>query len=125
MKAIIHAKAVTPGGIIEDATVLLEGGIIRAVGKNLQIPDDAEVLDAEGMWVGPGFVDIHVHGGGGADFGSMFEEADVDAGGSEFGKQLREAFKHGEWEELGSLLGNKFNEVFSSIYWEFTILLLA
>ena len=64
MKAIIHAKAVTPGGIIEDATVLLEGGIIRAVGKNLQIPDGAEVLDAEGMWVGPGFVDIHLHGDG-------------------------------------------------------------
>ena len=64
------------------------------------------------------FQDKSGGGGGGADFGSMFEEADVDAGVSEFGKQLREAFKHGEWEELGSLLGNKFNEVFSSIYWE-------
>ena len=64
MKAIIHAKAVTPGGILENATLLLEDGCIRAVGTDLEIPRDAEVIDAEGMWVGPGFVDIHVHGDG-------------------------------------------------------------
>ena len=64
MKAIIHAKAVTPGGVIEDAVILLENGLIRAVGKDLVIPADAEILDAEGMWVGPGFVDIHLHGDG-------------------------------------------------------------
>ncbi len=64
MRAIIHAKAVTPGGIIDDATLLLDGEIIRAVGSNLAIPADAEVLDAGGMWVGPGFVDIHLHGDG-------------------------------------------------------------
>ena len=64
MKAIVHAKAVTPGGILENATLLLEDGCIRAVGTDLEIPRDAEVIDAEGMWVGPGFVDIHVHGDG-------------------------------------------------------------
>ncbi|MBR2422503.1 MAG: amidohydrolase family protein [Oscillospiraceae bacterium] len=64
MKAIVHAKAVTPGGIIENATLLLADGYIRAVGKDLDIPQGAEVIDAEGMWVGPGFVDIHLHGDG-------------------------------------------------------------
>ena len=64
MKAIVHAKAVTPGGILEDATLLLENGMIRAVGTDLQVPADAEILDAGGMWVGPGFVDIHSHGDG-------------------------------------------------------------
>ncbi|MBQ5867103.1 MAG: hypothetical protein IIW56_10555, partial [Oscillospiraceae bacterium] len=64
MKAIIHAKAVTPGGILQDATLLLDGEKIHAIGTDLQIPDGAEVLDAEGMWVGPGFVDIHLHGDG-------------------------------------------------------------
>ena len=48
MKAIIHAKAVTPGGIIDNATLLLDGAIIRAIGTDLQIPADAQVLDAEG-----------------------------------------------------------------------------
>ena len=64
MKAIIHAKAVTPGGILQDATLLLDGEKIHAIGTDMQIPDGAEVLDAEGMWVGPGFVDIHLHGDG-------------------------------------------------------------
>ena len=64
MKAIIHAKAVTPGGIVENATVLLKDGNILAIGKELQIPAEAEILDAQGMWVGPGFVDIHLHGDG-------------------------------------------------------------
>lgn len=64
MKAIIHAKAVTPGGILDDATLLLEGGNIQAIGTDLSIPADAEILDAKGMWVGPGFVDIHLHGDG-------------------------------------------------------------
>lgn len=64
MKAIIHAKAVTPVGILSDATLLLEGGLIRAIGTDLAVPADAEVLDAGGMWVGPGFVDIHLHGDG-------------------------------------------------------------
>ena len=64
MKAIIHAKAVTPGGIIDDAVILLENGLIQAVGKDLQIPENAQILDTEGMWVGPGFVDIHLHGDG-------------------------------------------------------------
>lgn len=64
MKAIIHAKAVTPGGIIDDATLLISDGLIRAVGKDLQIPEGAQVLDAKGMWVGPGFVDAHLHGDG-------------------------------------------------------------
>ena len=64
MKAIIHAKAVTPGGILDNATLLLDEGIIKAIGTDLAIPADAEVLDAHGMWVGPGFVDIHLHGDG-------------------------------------------------------------
>ena len=64
MKAIVHAKAVTPGGVLEDAVILVENGLIQAVGTDLPIPPDAEILDAEGMWVGPGFVDIHLHGDG-------------------------------------------------------------
>lgn len=64
MKAIVHAKAVLPGRVLENATILLEDDLIRAVGTDLEIPTDAEVLDAKGMWVGPGFVDIHNHGDG-------------------------------------------------------------
>ena len=64
MKAIINAKAVLPGRVLENATLLLDGELIYEVGTNLEIPADAEVLDVGGMWVGPGFVDIHLHGDG-------------------------------------------------------------
>ena len=64
MKAIIHAKAVLPGRILENATILLKDDRICAVGSDLEIPAGAEVLDAKGMWVGPGFVDVHLHGDG-------------------------------------------------------------
>lgn len=64
MTAIIHAKAVTPGGILDDATLLLEDGLIQKIGVDLPIPAQAQIVDAKGMWVGPGFVDVHLHGDG-------------------------------------------------------------
>lgn len=43
------------------ADILLEGRKIVAMGRNLAAPDGAEVLDAAGLVVAPGFVDLHVH----------------------------------------------------------------
>ena len=45
------------------ADVLCEGGRIVAIGRGIVAPD-VPVLDAEGLTVGPGFIDVHVHGGG-------------------------------------------------------------
>lgn len=51
------------GEPIDGGTVLLENGKITAVGADadVDIPDDAEWVDAAGSWVLPGFVDAHVH----------------------------------------------------------------
>jgi dihydroorotase len=43
------------------ADVLVEDGRICVVGQSLEAPRGATVIDAEGCWVGPGFVDLHVH----------------------------------------------------------------
>ena len=64
MKAIINANVVLTDEILNDATIMIEDGNIFAVGKNLNLPENTEVIDADGMWVGPGFVDIHIHGDG-------------------------------------------------------------
>lgn len=62
MIAIINGKVVpVTGDIIENGTVLIEGRIIKAVGKGLPIPDDAEIVDAGGKWVLPGLIDAHSH----------------------------------------------------------------
>jgi imidazolonepropionase-like amidohydrolase len=48
---------------IEGATVLIEDGKIAAVGVDLDIPPDANVIDAAGKWVLPGFIEAHGHVG--------------------------------------------------------------
>ena len=62
--AITNCNAVLENGIIFDATILVAGERIAAVGRaaELEIPTGTPVLDAEGRYAGPGFVDIHVHG---------------------------------------------------------------
>ena len=57
------------GGLIHDAVhrgayiadILLAGGKIAAIGTNLTAPADAEIFDADGLDVYPGFVDAHTH----------------------------------------------------------------
>jgi len=63
--AIINANLVRENGILWDASLLIDQGRIVDLGKSISIPEDAEIIDAAGAYVGPGFVDIHVHGGGG------------------------------------------------------------
>ncbi len=67
MKAITNANVVLEGGILWDGALLISDGKIVGIGetREMEIPRDAEIIDAKGAYVGPGFVDIHVHGGNG------------------------------------------------------------
>lgn len=64
--AIINGKVITPGGIIDGAALVFEDGKILSVGGT--VPEGAEIIDAAGEYVSPGFIDLHTHGAGGADF---------------------------------------------------------
>jgi len=72
MVCIHNAKVVLETGILFDGAILLDGDRISAVGdrREVEIPADCQMIDAEGAYVGPGFVDIHVHGGNGHMFDS-------------------------------------------------------
>jgi imidazolonepropionase-like amidohydrolase len=62
MLAIINGLVKTMSGEdLENGQVLIEQGKIKAVGTNLEIPDDAEIIDAAGLLVTPGLVDGHCH----------------------------------------------------------------
>ncbi|MFE2426708.1 N-acetylglucosamine-6-phosphate deacetylase [Streptomyces sp. NPDC059373] len=63
------ARVVLPDGIVEDGRVTVEGGTIAPNRESGQA-STLETLDLTGHWIVPGFVDIHVHGGGGASFSS-------------------------------------------------------
>src|SRR5713226_5358031 len=47
--------------VIPDGTMLIRDGRIAAVGSRIEIPPDAEIVDAGGRIVLPGFVDAHTH----------------------------------------------------------------
>jgi imidazolonepropionase-like amidohydrolase len=50
-------------GKIENGTVLVEGGKIKALGENIEIPAGAQIIDASGKIVMPGLIDAHCHVG--------------------------------------------------------------
>ncbi|MFD9790282.1 N-acetylglucosamine-6-phosphate deacetylase [Streptomyces sp. NPDC059070] len=62
-KVLSGARVVLPTGVVENGRVIVEGGKIAG-----SAPEGADRVDLTGHWVVPGFVDMHVHGGGGASF---------------------------------------------------------
>lgn len=45
-----------PGRTIQNGTIIIENGVIKAVGANISIPSDAWVVDVDSMFVYPGFI---------------------------------------------------------------------
>ena len=69
MLLIRNGRVITPIRVIDRGAVLIEDGIIRSVGPedDITTPAGAEVIDAGGAYVSPGFIETHLHGGGGGD----------------------------------------------------------
>lgn len=92
---IINGRVITPFRVLPNAHVLISGGRIVEIvpvdgpptmvaglgpaaanaGTNAPENSDTLVIDAAGHYVSPGFIDLHVHGGGGHDFMDGTEEA--------------------------------------------------
>jgi N-acetylglucosamine-6-phosphate deacetylase len=66
---------ITPAGVLVNGSVLIEDGMIVGVESSDVEFEDALSIDAEGRYISPGFIDIHIHGGGGFDFMDETEEA--------------------------------------------------
>ena len=68
----LYGRAFVDGAIRDDILISFEGGVLVDVEQTLRVPADAE--RAGGLLV-PGFVDVHVHGGDGADFMDAHDDA--------------------------------------------------
>lgn len=65
---ITGGKIILPDTRIEQKTLVIENQKISEIFVNLPKPGDSDkVVDAQGKWVSPGLIDIHVHGACGLD----------------------------------------------------------
>jgi N-acetylglucosamine-6-phosphate deacetylase len=73
---LVRGRVVTPEGVLSPGWIRVTGDRIDAIGPGQAAQGSpppgqdagADVVDLSGHWVLPGFVDIHVHGGGGTSF---------------------------------------------------------
>jgi N-acetylglucosamine-6-phosphate deacetylase len=66
----LNGALILPDRLLPDGVVVIDGDRIRAVGPRTHVrpPKGADEIDARGGFIAPGLVDIHVHGGRGADY---------------------------------------------------------
>ena len=56
-------------------------------------------------------------GGGGTDYSGMFEESEFMQSIKDFAEMVKEAWASGDWEEVGTFIGEKINEAIDNIPW--------
>ena len=78
------ARVVLPDGVADGGRVTVQGRTITDVGSSAGPAPEAadEARDLTGHWLLPGFVDMHVHGGGGASFSAGNAEEALKAVGT-------------------------------------------
>ena len=98
---LINGKVITPLGIVDNAGVIVENGIIKKIitekiiekecesfsegngasgraENTWSLQNEDEVIDVAGQYISPGFIDLHTHGGGGHDFMDGTPEAIIE-----------------------------------------------
>ncbi|WP_238322708.1 N-acetylglucosamine-6-phosphate deacetylase [Gorillibacterium massiliense] len=75
-RIIKNANIILEDDVIHSGAIAFHEDGIEAIGRFEDMDTEgAEIIDAAGGWVMPGFIDIHVHGGGGHDFMESSREA--------------------------------------------------
>ncbi|MFJ5233353.1 N-acetylglucosamine-6-phosphate deacetylase [Kitasatospora sp. NPDC088391] len=97
--ALAGARLVLPGGVIDAGRISVEGTRVAGLGGEAE-PSD---LDLTGYTVVPGFVDLHVHGGGGASYASGIAEEALTA--------ARAHLEHGTTTTMASTVTGEIDEV--------------
>ena len=69
---IKNGKVITPDEVLDGFDLRIEEGLIKEIGRSLT---GDQTVDADGAYIVPGFVDIHTHGGCGADFMDATKDA--------------------------------------------------
>lgn len=70
IRVFLNGPLITDSGIVPGGMLIARGDRIEWAGRrgDRGQPADAEVIDAAGRYIAPGFIDMHIHGGAGSDF---------------------------------------------------------
>ena len=60
MKLIKNAQ-ILDNGELKQASILIDGQDIKEINNNIEVDENVEVIDAQGHFVAPGLIDVHVH----------------------------------------------------------------
>lgn len=100
---IINGQILTPQGWLKDGSVLINDGKILEITNSDLAVIGATVIDAKGMFIVPGFVSMHCHGGGGHDFTEGTTEA--------FKEAVAAHLKHGSTTIFPTLSSTTFENI--------------
>lgn len=100
---IINGQILTPQGWLKDGSVLISDGKILEITNSDLAVIGATVIDAKGMFIVPGFVSMHCHGGGGHDFTEGTTEA--------FKEAVAAHLKHGSTTIFPTLSSTTFENI--------------
>ncbi len=104
---IYNGRIITPYRVLNKGTVVVEGGkIIDVSDANIDVPGAVEI-DAKGLNISPGFIDLHVHGGG----GHSFLDGTVDA----YLKAAEIHARHGTTSMFPTALSGEKEELYKNI----------
>ena len=100
---IINGQILTPQGWMKDGSVLISDGKILEVTNSDMAIIGADIVDAKGMYIVPGFISMHAHGGGGHDFTEATPEA--------FKAAVQAHLKHGATTVVPTLSSTTFDVI--------------
>jgi N-acetylglucosamine-6-phosphate deacetylase len=108
LQVFFNGKVITDSDVIVDGIVVAKGGRIESAGpRQGELPAGAELIDAGGHYISPGFIDIHIHGGGGSDF--------MDANATDVEQVFRYHAEHGTTAMCPSTATAPLDEILAAL----------
>ena len=104
---IFNGRIISPYRIIPNGTIVVTGETITAIAEGDISVTDAIEIDAQGNYISPGFIDIHVHGGGGHDF--------MDCDETAFLKIAETHARHGTTAMVPTTLSSERDELITTL----------
>lgn len=108
MKTVIKGgRVITAYRILQDHGLVIEDGKIQEIFSGDYNGTADEVIDVKGRYISPGFVDLHIHGGGGHDYMDGTVEAVIEAS--------KTHMHHGTTSLTPTLTSGPWNEMLTAV----------